>query len=69
MLHLNTIFLRSYKKNVFLPRRPKVLLFLPTPDRKSCIFDLVRQKNRIRTTGANKGCLRSYVCHPRLRFR
>ena len=37
---------------------PKVPLLLPAPDREGCIFGLARQKNSIRTTGANKECLK-----------
>ena len=52
------------KKCIFLPSGPKVPLSLPAPDRECCtIFVLARQKNPIRTMGANKGCLRSHVCH------
>ena len=51
-----------------MPSGPKVPLLLPAADRKGCIFGLARQKNRIGTTGANKECLRSHVCHSRLRL-
>ena len=50
-------------KIFFLPSGPKVPLLLPAPDREGCIFGLARQKNRIRTMGENKECLRSHVCH------
>ena len=47
----------------FLPSGPKILLLLPETYRKGCISGLVRQKNRIRTTGENKECLRSHHGH------
>ena len=53
---------------IFLLSGPKVPLSLPAPDRECCIFGLTRQKNRILTMGANKECLRSHVCYPRLRL-
>ena len=49
--------------NFFLHSGPKVPLPLPAPGRKCCIFGLARQQNRIRTTGANKECLRSHVVY------
>ena len=48
---------------LFLPSGPKVPLLFPALDREGCIFGRARQKNRIRTMGENKECLRSHVCH------
>ena len=49
---------------IFLPGEPKVPHLHPAPDRKGCIFGLVRQKNSIRTTEENKECLRSVCLSP-----
>ena len=46
----------------FLSSGSKVPLLLLVPDREGCIFGLTRQKNRIRTMGENKECLKSHVC-------
>ena len=59
---------QKISKSYFLPSGPKVPLSVPAPDRECCIFGLARQKNRIRTMGANKECLRSHVYHPHLRL-